>query len=242
MLPTHSSPPLPVFWFWYLLWLCSFWLRETSIPCIPSCLEASRFRQMPGGQRAYRSECFLVAKHANCEPEFLLCESDGLVTSLLQPFLFDCAIRGYGKTKLCRSQWREPHTVRKHADTAPVLHLGAITLFVSYHKLILKILMYWDYIISPSPFPPSKSPFAVFQIRGLSFHSLYIYIYVPKYKNTTRSVYVTCMYVFRADHLVLDNQLVCSSQGKTISFCSQRSLVTCLLCRVEAWWPFPPSR
>ena len=29
--------------------------------------------------------------------------------------------------------------------------------------------------------------------------------------------YYMCMYVFRDDHLLLDNQMVCSSLGKTIS-------------------------
>lgn len=39
---------------------------------------------------------------------------------------------------------------------------------------------------------------------------------VPKYN--VLSVYnVVCMYVFRADHLTLDNQSVCSSLGKATS-------------------------
>ena len=51
---------------------------------------------------------------------------------------------------------------------------------------------------------------------------------------------VTHMYVLRADHLILDNQLVCASLGKTYFSHSQHSLVACSsLCRVEALSPSP---
>ncbi|GAB1285760.1 hypothetical protein APTSU1_000099000 [Apodemus speciosus] len=43
-----------------------------------------------------------------------------------------------------------------------------------------------------------------------------------------------------ADHLVLDNSLVCSSLGKTIDFCSWLPLVAySSLHKVEAPWAFP---
>jgi hypothetical protein len=38
-------------------------------------------------------------------------------------------------------------------------------------------------------------------------------MYVPKY-NLLSSHHLTFMYVFRADHLAPDNQLVCSSLGR----------------------------
>jgi hypothetical protein len=54
---------------------------------------------------------------------------------------------------------------------------------------------------------------------------MHIYIYIwNKYS-------VACMYIIRADHLVLDNQLVCSSLGKTTSFAPsflQLSIVLCV--------------
>ena len=46
-----------------------------------------------------------------------------------------------------------------------------------------------------------------------------IYIYIPKY-NLFSLYHVTCMYGFRADNLVLANQLVYSVDG---SFCPSRS-------------------
>lgn len=44
----------------------------------------------------------------------------------------------------------------------------------------------------------------------------FICIYNPKYKQF-RLYTVSRMYVFRADYLLLENQLVCSYLGKTIS-------------------------
>lgn len=38
-----------------------------------------------------------------------------------------------------------------------------------------------------------------------------VYIYISKYNLL--SLYITCMYVFRDDHSVLDNQLICSLFG-----------------------------
>jgi len=47
---------------------------------------------------------------------------------------------------------------------------------------------------------------------------------------------VTCMNAFRDEHLVLHNQLLCSSLGKTFSH-SQHPLATCSsLCRDETLW------
>lgn len=45
---------------------------------------------------------------------------------------------------------------------------------------------------------------------------IYIYKYIPKH-NTLSLNNDTYTYVFRPDHLVLDNQLVCSSLGKVMS-------------------------
>ena len=47
---------------------------------------------------------------------------------------------------------------------------------------------------------------------------------------------VTCVYVFRADHLVLDNQSLCSALGKTISPAlsyPQPSVVLCVGLRLR---------
>jgi hypothetical protein len=45
-----------------------------------------------------------------------------------------------------------------------------------------------------------------------SFALCFFFFFLSKHHSKTY-----CMYIFRADHLVLDNQLVCSSLGKTIS-------------------------
>ena len=49
-----------------------------------------------------------------------------------------------------------------------------------------------------------------------AYMHIYIYKYIPKH-NTLSLNNDTYTYVFRADHLVLDNQLVCSSLGKAMS-------------------------
>jgi hypothetical protein len=54
---------------------------------------------------------------------------------------------------------------------------------------------------------------------------MYIHIYSKIHKYNLCSLN-TCMHDFRADHLVLDNQLVCSSLGKTISLLS--AFLSCL--------------
>ena len=47
---------------------------------------------------------------------------------------------------------------------------------------------------------------------------------------------VSCMYVFKADHLALDNQLMCPSLVKAISPAS--SVACSSLCMAEATWTF----
>lgn len=72
------------------------------------------------------------------------------------------------------------------------------------------------------PSKPSHIPLhTLLQIHGLFFYvitCMYVYVYrhIPKY-NLFSPRNVTCMYVFRAEHLALDKQLVCSSLGKTSS-------------------------
>lgn len=57
---------------------------------------------------------------------------------------------------------------------------------------------------------------------------IYLYLYIPKYDLLSLHN-VTC--VFRANYLVLDNQLVSSSPGKTISpLLTQHSLAAVVLC------------
>lgn len=47
-------------------------------------------------------------------------------------------------------------------------------------------------------------------------HICICYVYTPKYKHTLLCVYnVACTDALRVDHLVLDNQSVCSSSGRT---------------------------
>lgn len=74
-------------------------------------------------------------------------------------------------------------------------------------------------------FPPSKPSHiplhTLLQIHGLFFYVItcicvYVYRHIPKY-NLFSPHNVTFMHVFRAEHLVLDKQLVCSSLWKTSS-------------------------
>jgi hypothetical protein len=59
-----------------------------------------------------------------------------------------------------------------------------------------------------------------------------IYIYTPKY-NLLSSYTVSCMHVFRADHLSPDNQLVCSSWEGHLSGSQFYSIVYNSLCKAE---------
>lgn len=97
----------------------------------------------------------------------------------------------------------------------------------------------------PLPFPPLKPShrtlLVLFRIHGLVFINscyMYVYIYVPKCNLLSLYNVSSSVHVCRANHLVLDNQLVFSSL-ETISptLCS---LVACSsLYRSEAMWSFP---
>jgi hypothetical protein len=65
-------------------------------------------------------------------------------------------------------------------------------------------------------------------------------IYISIFLNNLLSVYnVTCIYVFRADHLALDKQLVSSSLGKIISLALSIPHLPIVLCvGFEASWGF----
>lgn len=73
----------------------------------------------------------------------------------------------------------------------------------------------------------------------------YTHIYIPEHINTTYSVCITVtrVHVLRADHLVLESQLVSSSLRREFLQTSA-FLGSCgSLCRAEALWflpPFPP--
>lgn len=57
---------------------------------------------------------------------------------------------------------------------------------------------------------------------------MYVYIHILKFRLF--SPYVTCMYVFRTDCLALNNQLMCSSMGKTSSLSSKFLQLPMVLC------------
>lgn len=66
---------------------------------------------------------------------------------------------------------------------------------------------------------------------------IHIYSCIQKYNFF--SLYVNCVYVFSTDQSVLDNQLVCSSQGKTISPSSAFLVSSSSLSRMETVCAFP---
>ena len=61
-----------------------------------------------------------------------------------------------------------------------------------------------------------KHTYHMLNQKGIKAVRKNIYIWNPK-NNLFRLCNVTGMYVFRPDHVVLDNRSVCSSLGKTIS-------------------------
>lgn len=82
----------------------------------------------------------------------------------------------------------------------------------------------------PFPFLSSNSPrqplLSLFQNHGLSFINdcyMHICIHTCILLNLFHLYNVTCMHIFKTDHLVLDNQLVYSSVGETAS-CLQKVL------------------
>lgn len=112
-------------------------------------------------------------------------------------------------------------------------------------RALFKITSFCDYttitsfplpspLSRPSPIPFFLLPFkfmapfncCYISIGGICF-CVYVCVYVypdtyiySRYINTTRSACILSLvgYVFSTDHVVLDNQLVCPSLGKSISF------------------------
>lgn len=82
---------------------------------------------------------------------------------------------------------------------------------------------YFNSIILISPFPLSSQtlpcPHLAFGQIHASFSLIGGVCCGPEYKTTPcpGCVLLLAWYIFRADHLVLNNQLLCSSLGKTIS-------------------------
>ena len=88
-------------------------------------------------------------------------------------------------------------------------------------SILIFVFYFWDYniITTFAPFLSSQQTFSHTCLWYLSTIYIYIYIYNtyiynPKY-NLFSLYNVICMYGFWADILALDNQLVCSSLGKT---------------------------
>lgn len=80
-----------------------------------------------------------------------------------------------------------------------------------------------------------------------AFHCCYTHIYLPTYVDEC-NLFIACNLLvcvfFWADHLVLDNQLVCSSMGKTISATLSipyLSIVLCIRLRSHELSPFHVS-
>ena len=91
----------------------------------------------------------------------------------------------------------------------------------------------------PSPFSSQilpSTPHCFFQIHGLfSIHCYYMHVCM-----CTHTVCILLrLCVFRVDHLVLNNQLLCSSLEKTISPTLSTSQLSPALCRTEASEAFP---
>lgn len=83
----------------------------------------------------------------------------------------------------------------------------------------------------------------LFQINDLFLIKLYcmstcVHIFIPKY-NLFSLYKVPCMYVFTADHLVLDSQLVCCSWGRLGLLFPHSSVAYCSWWGGEASWSFP---
>lgn len=113
---------------------------------------------------------------------------------------------------------------------------------------IFKVLLFFEIIIASFPLPLFSEPshillFAIFQIIGPCFSLivlLYTCMYIhPKY-NLLGLYNFTCMYSFRAGHLVLDTSWYALSWRRL--FHSQHASLACAsLCSIEALWALPCS-
>jgi hypothetical protein len=90
------------------------------------------------------------------------------------------------------------------------------------------------------PFPSFRFVNSCFIACYWTHVCIYMYVYIPNH-NLMSPYNVSSVYVFRADHLVLDNQLVCFSLGRaTSSHSCFYSFACSSLNSVEAFC-FPPS-
>lgn len=91
------------------------------------------------------------------------------------------------------------------------------------------------------PLPDSFKFMISFFINCYCMH-VYICLYIHIAKQNLQSSHnATCMYIFRSDHLILDNLLVCSSLGKTTSPApriAQLPIVICVGLRPHGLFPF----
>lgn len=89
-----------------------------------------------------------------------------------------------------------------------------------YFIISFSVRVQCSYVICPFssflPYAPPCSP-----SNSCHLFSLIVVICIPtnqeRQTDTLLSLYVTCVYVFKANHLALVNQLVLSSLGKTIT-------------------------
>lgn len=113
------------------------------------------------------------------------------------------------------------NAVNSHATWAFLWFLCVVSVLTSI------FLIFWRYNLTttflPSLYSLQTLPFTLptrFQIHDLFFincYCMHVCTCIPKY-NPFSLCNATCMHVFRDDHLVLCNQLLCSSLS-----CSQRS-------------------
>lgn len=100
----------------------------------------------------------------------------------------------------------------------------------------------YNYITFAFTFPPWSPPYipscylSNFFIDCCYGHiCVFMPIYIPKY-NLILLYNITCMYTFRADHLVLGHGSLCFSLDKTF-FSPFSALHSCLWFFVEGWGP-----
>lgn len=68
-----------------------------------------------------------------------------------------------------------------------------------------------------------------------------IYVYISKHRSISSKSCIIYVHIFRAYCLQLDNRLMCSFLGKTISPTLRISFLSVVLCEVEASLAFPVS-
>ena len=131
-----------------------------------------------------------------------------LVCSLLCPFT------AQSKERTCSQLRLTSGAVKYFQELKLVRNVLKERIYLFYYFILL-LRLQLNYIVPLYPPALLRIYGLFFSLIIIAFIYICIYMYIPKY-SLLSPCDVTCMFVSRADHLALDNQLVCSSLGRLL--------------------------